>query len=83
MSERTRWTENDVQYLTKALQSERPDQWEAYLQGEIRDKAIQPDVHQWILMTIHKLYPETPPGELIGLVRLLRDISRRQLGLPD
>ena len=83
MSERKKWTESDVQYLVETLKADRPDLWEIYIQGEIRDKAVPDDAAQWIRMTMHRLFPEPSFDERTDLLSLFRDVVRRQLGLED
>jgi hypothetical protein len=51
MTERAVWTESDVEHLIETLKAE-PGFWAAYVEGEVRDKEVQPQIGQWIRMTM-------------------------------
>ena len=80
MKERAVWTEADVERVIETLKTE-PGFWDAYVEGEVRYKKIDPQISQWIRMTMHRLYPNPSFDELTDLLILFRDHTRGQLGL--
>ena len=80
MKERAVWTEADVERVIETLKTEYGF-WDAYVEGEIKYKQIEPEISQWIRMTMRRLYPNPSFDELTDLVILFRDRVREQLGL--
>lgn len=79
MSESVEWTEDDVQRLSGALQTERPDLWEAYIQGESRGTAVSGPARDWIDLTMRRLFPGKSFADLTRLLRLFRAAVQRQI----
>jgi hypothetical protein len=80
MNERAVWTEADVERVIETLKTEYGF-WDAYVEGEIRYKKIEPEISQWIRLTMRRLYPNPSFDELTDLVILLRDRVRARLRL--
>jgi hypothetical protein len=80
MTGRAVWTESDAQCLIETLKAE-SDSWDAYVEGEVRYKQIQPQISQWIRVTMHRLYPNASFDELTDLLILFRNLARKQLCL--
>jgi hypothetical protein len=80
MTQRAVWAESDAEHLIETLKTE-PGFWDAYVEGEVRHKQIEPQISQWIRMTMHRRHPNNSFDELTDLLLLFREIARRQLSL--
>ena len=80
MNERAVWTVCDAERFIEALKTE-PGFWDAFVEGEAREKRIEPQIAQWISMTMHRYFPGVSYDELTDLLILVRDVARAQLGL--
>ncbi|WBL80142.1 hypothetical protein I3J27_06860 [Bradyrhizobium xenonodulans] len=77
---KTVWTKDDVDHLVETLKAE-PGFWNAYVDGEVQFKRIEPQISQWIGMVMHRLFPAASYDELTDLLLLFRKEVRTQLGL--
>ena len=80
MTGRAVWTESDAEHLIETLKAE-TGFWDAYVEGEVRDKEVQPQIGQWISMTMRRLHPDATFDELTALLLLFRKLARKQLSL--
>jgi hypothetical protein len=81
MPERRKWTQQDLNDLVEAMKAE-PDEWDAYVQCEVRDQNIDDEVSAWILRTMHRLFPDQTLSEANDLLFMLRVEMHKQLGIP-
>ena len=80
MKERAVWTVADAERVIEVLKTE-PGFWDAYVEGEVRYKRVEPQIAQWLSTTMRRLYPNTSFDERADLLILFCDHVRKKLGL--